>query len=191
MPEISKNAFLFELEEELLSFHLPRWLELPEESRLRHATLTYINDALSPILGVHEPLTGTMVQNYIKWGLLPRPENRRYSRKHISRLLVLAILKEVLPIQKIYRGIDLQTRLLSDAEAFDLFGRLLENALRRACRFLEQLNRGQEILELEGLKTGITGATLAFVCESFAFKLIAERLIENKGMTNILAEDRK
>lgn len=189
MPQKSKNVWLLERKEDLQSFRLPRWEELPAEGSLRLATLNYINAVLRPILSVHEPLTGTMVQNYIKWGLLPRPENRRYSRKHVARLFVLAILKEVLPIQMIHSGIVLQTRLLGDPEAYDLFGQLLENALRRASLFIDQLERGTEKVSLEGLETDIPGAVLAFVCESFAFKLIAEDLIENQGIAQLFTED--
>lgn len=188
MKESGKMAHTKERKEELLSFHLPRWSELPSENRLRQATLDYIGEVLRPLSGMREPLTGTMVQNYIKWGLLPRPEKRRYGRRHIARLIALAILKEVLPIQRIHSGMVLQTRLVSEMAAYDLFGSYLENALRRACRMFAQLDGGARTIELEGLRTGIHGATLAFICESFAFKLIAEHIIEEQGIARIQSQ---
>lgn len=43
-------------------------------------------------------LTGAMVNNYIKSGLLPRAKGKRYSREHIADLSVILRLKQVLSV---------------------------------------------------------------------------------------------
>ena len=44
-------------------------------------------------------LTSAMVNNYIKDGLLPRAEGKRYSRTHLAYLTAICALKQVLPVK--------------------------------------------------------------------------------------------
>ncbi|MCQ2386077.1 MAG: DUF1836 domain-containing protein, partial [Clostridia bacterium] len=45
-----------------------------------------------------EVITSSMVNNYVKLGYMPRPENKRYSRNQVAVLYMLCSLKSVLPI---------------------------------------------------------------------------------------------
>ncbi len=47
--------------------------------------------------------TGTMINNYTKAGVLPRPSNKRYSRRHVLTLIFIYLLKQNLSIPEIKR----------------------------------------------------------------------------------------
>lgn len=47
--------------------------------------------------------TGTMINNYTKAGVLPRPEKKRYSRRHVLTLIFIYLLKQNLTIPEIKR----------------------------------------------------------------------------------------
>ena len=46
-------------------------------------------------------LTKTMINNYAKAGILPRPDKKRYNRRHLITLTYIFLLKQVLSIQDI------------------------------------------------------------------------------------------
>lgn len=162
------------------AFHLPRWEELPAEPMMRKAFLDYIHDIFKPITD-REVLTGTMVQNYIKWGLVPRPLDRKYTRIHLAYAIVISILKEIIHLENIQLGAVMQTKLMTTAQAYDVFAGLLEDALKRQSKFLlEPVPINQEII-FEPLKCKLENLNLAYICEAYSFKLLGERFIELGG----------
>ena len=46
-------------------------------------------------------LTPSMINNYVKDRVLPRPDKKKYSREHLAMLTVVCLLKQVLSIQDI------------------------------------------------------------------------------------------
>ena len=48
-------------------------------------------------------LTASMINNYVKVKIIPAPQGKRYSRRHVAYLLLLCILKPVLPIAAIQK----------------------------------------------------------------------------------------
>ena len=50
--------------------------------------------------GDGELLTSAMVNNYIKDGMLPRAEGKRYSRVHLAYLTAICVLKQVLSVKE-------------------------------------------------------------------------------------------
>ncbi|MGI6090848.1 MAG: DUF1836 domain-containing protein [Saccharofermentanales bacterium] len=170
----------------LRDFHLPRWNELPTEEMLRQPMLDYIEQALVPLFPERAIITGTMVQNYIKWGLAPRPVNRKYRRIHFAYFIVLSIFKEIIPTQIVHTGINLQTRLMSIEQAYDSFCAQIEDSLRRATSFLLEPLPEDKLLIFDGLKVPLHKLNLAFICESLAFKLVAEMFIAEQGIMGAL-----
>jgi Domain of unknown function (DUF1836). len=50
-----------------------------------------------------------MVNNYVKNGLLPHPEKKRYTREHLAYLIAITFLKQVVSINDIEEGLAVQT----------------------------------------------------------------------------------
>lgn len=74
---------------------LPAWDDLPDLE-------LYMDQVLSLViryLGTDgKALTASMVNNYVKMGAVPAPRKKRYGRAHLSRLIVICVLKSVLPL---------------------------------------------------------------------------------------------
>ncbi len=68
-------------------------------------------------------LTPAMVNNYIKDGLLPRANGKRYGREHLAYLTAIALLKNVLPVKSIKLLLDAQ---IGGGSVEDFYGRFLE-----------------------------------------------------------------
>lgn len=80
-------------------------------------------------------LTGAMVNNYIKSGLLPRARGKRYSREHIADLGMIVRLKQVLSVTDTGELLGLARRESGDG-CYDRFCDVLHEC---ACELEEKL----------------------------------------------------
>ena len=76
-----------------------RWEELPDLALYMDQIVSYMPRQL-----IHfdqgETLTSAMVNNYIKDGLVPRADGKRYGPVHLGYLTAVCALKKVLPASR-------------------------------------------------------------------------------------------
>ena len=73
-----------EMMQDSTRLHLPRWDELPDISLYMDQVLSLINPHFQDTYGDSYLLTSTMVNNYVKLGVIPPPVKRRYGKEAIS-----------------------------------------------------------------------------------------------------------
>lgn len=97
------------MDNEVFNFRIPSWEEIPNIGLYLNQTVTILEDYLKPFICNNDEkvITNTMVNNYVKMGLLEAPVNKKYKREHISCLFVLCILKQVYSINDVKRLFDL------------------------------------------------------------------------------------
>ena len=86
--------------EKVIKHHLPRWNELPEIDLYLDQVVNYLEKYLGilNVNGDEKIITKTMINNYVKLGIMPAPEKKKYSKSHIAYLMVICILKQVYSI---------------------------------------------------------------------------------------------
>lgn len=134
---------LKEYEERLKMLHLPRYSELPDIELYMDQLIIYITRQLE-ILQVDNKenvITTAMVNNYVKSGVLAPTIKKKYSKNHIAYLLVVCVFKQIYPISKISRMIEIQTKIFQTDVAYDYFCQEFENALVNAFAMEEGLSR--------------------------------------------------
>ena len=78
------------------SIHLPRWEELPVIDLYIDQVVTLLEEWLDFIPHNDEKLiTKSMINNYVKHGIVDAPKKRRYTTTHIAYLIVVCIFKQV------------------------------------------------------------------------------------------------
>ena len=82
-----------------MHIELPAYDQIPNVGLYLEQVTKYLNGCLET-LGC-APLTGSMVSNYVKKGLLKNPVKKQYDREHLARLLVIAVSKTVLSMEEI------------------------------------------------------------------------------------------
>lgn len=97
----NKNAIY----EEISSFRLPRYKELPDMGLYLEQVVRYINSCLSP-LGCVE-ITPSMVSNYVKKGLVHNPVKKQYYAMHLAELLFVVLGKRVLSIENLGKMLEI------------------------------------------------------------------------------------
>ena len=109
-------------------FRLPRYQELPNMGLYLEQVTSYIADVLAP-LGCIE-ITGSMIRNYVKKGLVANPVQKRYYANQIAYLISVFVLKSVLPLENIQALFARQKRVYADQVAYDYLCMELENVLQ-------------------------------------------------------------
>ena len=113
--------------ESIRGFRLPRYAEIPTVGLYLEQTIRYINAHLAP-LGCME-LTGSMVSNYVKKGLIPAPIKKQYFPEQIGYLFFVAVAKNLMSMEHIDLLISLQRSSYTLPVAYDYMCLELENQL--------------------------------------------------------------
>jgi len=111
-------------------------------------------------------LTSAMVNNYIKDGLLPRAEGKRYSRVHLAYLTAICAMKQVLAVKD--AGLLAGGEQGDPKESYDAFCQALDRALKDTARRLDTQVGEAELPEL----------ALELALHSYADQLACQRVIE-------------
>ncbi len=85
------------------------WRELPDIQLYMDQVLSILGDRLRVYDGENKALTSSMINNYVKSGVISHPEKKRYTKDQLAQLIVICTLKQVLSIP------DIKT-LLSDCK---------------------------------------------------------------------------
>ena len=80
-----------------------KWDAIPDLGLYMDQTVSFVQEQMSGWMRQEnsDALTPSMINNYAKKGLIPRPEKRKYYRAHIALLLVIAFLKNTMSMDEI------------------------------------------------------------------------------------------
>lgn len=110
-------------------FRLPRYDELPNVGLYLEQATKYVNQCIRP-LGF-EDVTGSMIRNYVKQGLIANPVRKQYYAHHLARLIALALVKQVANldcVSSMFRILD-RHESYTEEIAYNYFCSELENVL--------------------------------------------------------------
>ena len=134
-PTILPDSYIqSDVSKNLRSFSLPLYRDLPNVPLYRDQVIAYINEKLAPLaLCIEQPvITPSMVNNYVKIGLIPAPQKKQYGREALARLIAICIFKQVLPISAVQSLFRIQ-RYSYDAEvAYNYVAAQLQLSLQSA-----------------------------------------------------------
>ncbi|MGN0695254.1 MAG: DUF1836 domain-containing protein [Oscillospiraceae bacterium] len=170
------------------SLRLPRWNDLPDLELYMDQVITLINKYIGPLSAdTDAPLTPSMINNYVKLDILPAPVKKKYSRIHISRLIMICVLKPILPIPLIGTLIDILLRSRSDEEMFNYFSEHYELAFARTNEIIREAF--SEISKSESDDESILSlAVMQAAAVSGGGKLLAEKAL-SELMNGVPVED--
>ncbi len=158
---------------DISNFHIPRWNELPNLDLYLDQTVTLLETYLQNYIGNKDEkiITKTMINNYVKAGLLKAPKKKKYKKTHIATLFVICTLKQIYSINDINELIHLAIKTTKINNAYDEFCIALEKAT--ALTFAgKQYTDDDNMTEEKYL--------LKNVVQSFANKLYVEKTFLHK-----------
>lgn len=118
--------------EALLDFHCPRYEEISDIGLYMDQVVRILEEALEvfAVDSEEKTITPSMVNNYVKQGIISPPVKKKYDRNHLAYLLVVCLLKRVYTMTEICRMIDVQIQSTPIEQAYNAFCIELERSLR-------------------------------------------------------------
>lgn len=123
MKQISKE----ELINSISAFALPKYNEIPNVGLYLEQASKYVSEFSVVLQG--GAVTGSMISNYVKQGLLSNPVKKQYDRDQIAYLIFISIAKMVLSMEDIKLLIEIQKESYEAKTAYNYFCSELENIL--------------------------------------------------------------
>ena len=111
----------------IADFKLPAYREIPDVGLYLEQTAKYISDYLAPLQD--QPVTGSMISNYVKKGLIPKPVRKLYNREQIAQLIFIATVKTVMSMDDLHIALAVQRRTYPCEIAYNYFRREFEQIL--------------------------------------------------------------
>ena len=101
------------------AFRLPSYQEIPDVGLYLEQTAKYISDCLAPVQDT--PVTGSMISNYVKKGLIAKPVRKQYNREQIAQLMFIAVAKMVLSMDDVHLMLTIQRQTYPSQVAYAYF----------------------------------------------------------------------
>ena len=153
---------------EKLSVERPAdWDSLPDIELYRDQVLGYMKRQHS-LQEEDVLLTGAMINNYIKSGLLPRTNGKKYTREHLVFLTAICSLKQILSVGETDELLKLQPTI-SDARGF------YEEYLTKTDRVF---NETAQQLDKNNTKEELAAIALQLALSSYAQKVTCEKILD-------------
>ena len=122
-------------------------------------------------------ITPSMINNYVKLGMVHKPDKKKYSREHIASLIVITILKQATAIGDIRLGIDTVLKSGDKAVCYDSFCDYVERSIQIVAQSVlvtEQEGENTEIhFSYNVNHTMITMAVCSFATKIFTSKMLS------------------
>ncbi|MBQ3424873.1 MAG: DUF1836 domain-containing protein [Clostridia bacterium] len=86
-------------------FSIVPWKLIPDLGLYMDQVVTFISSIYEPLYGedIHRYLSPSMINNYVKSKLIPRPVGKKYSRSQIALLTMIVALKQTCSMEEIRR----------------------------------------------------------------------------------------
>lgn len=123
--ERASSDTIKETVESVAKHKLPRWNELPDLDIYMDQVISLMARYFDGYPGGDDKgITSSMVNNYVKLGIMPAPKSKKYNREHLAHLIIICVLKTVMPIGQI--GQVISEKVGNDSSYESLYNRFCD-----------------------------------------------------------------
>ncbi len=171
---------LEQLKDKLAEERPVSWEEFPDIGLYKDQVVYYMHRQLIDFEGDGQ-ITSAMINNYIKDGLLPRADGKKYSREHLAGLTEICLLKQVLSVRDTGFLLNQELDKGDHEKVYSKIKTILDKALTKTS---EQIDPNWEIEDLSDM-------ALRLAISSYCDKLACERLLEIIRSKELSGEQKK
>ena len=143
------------------------WADLPDLQLYMDQVLSYLPRQHIGLTG-EDTLTSAMVNNYIKEGLLPRAEGKRYQKTHLAYLTAILALKPVLSVREMQTLLQAEQETQTPDARYAVFCEELDGAVESTAQVIDQGTEGEHTAQL----------VLRLALRSYAHQLACRNLLQ-------------
>lgn len=145
---------------------LNEWDRLPDLELYMDQVIGYMEKQLAVYgIGDAKTLTPSMINNYVKEGVIPRPEHKKYNRTHLAMLTMICAFKQIMPIADIKKLLDEQNAV-SMEQSYNSFCETQERALTEMAQAVSNAGEDER-----------TALAARLIAEAEARKIAAQYLL--------------
>lgn len=189
--EVTKS-YLDSIIEEVCTSEDIQISDIPKVEIYMEQLLSFLNDRLEPLKkDADKALTKTMINSYIKEGIVIQPRNKKYSKNHIILLILIYHLKNTISINEIHSLFapilnDINTREDDIISIEDIYGAFLDLKKDQYDEVSSHYNEKVQLIQNKILniedptnkdKAAMFLTILMLIAQANAAKRIAEKLI--------------
>ncbi len=160
----------------------PDWSDFPDIDLYMDQVISVLERYLAPFFPQEKCITSTMINNYVKHRLLPPPENKRYSRRHLARLFMICIFKRFVQLSEIQVILEFLVNEKGEEETYLLFKQEMEDAF-------QGVYEGKDFREKRSLSPA--EEALRYACVAFAAILKAREVFLAADFPPVVMEEEK
>ena len=140
------------------------WEQIPDLGLYMDQVVTFITRVYEPLYGadIHGYLSPSMINNYVKSRLIPRPTGKKYSREQIALLTMIVVLKQTCSMEDIRKL--LTCGAMRSAEGlYDAFCLQFTQVIRAMCGDTSSIVSPQSALDFAILASGYSAGCAALL----------------------------
>ena len=113
--------------------------DIPNIDLYMDQVITFISKQLEAFTNESDKIiTPSMINNYTKDGIIPRPVNKKYNKTHLTSILMMCVFKQILPINDITIFID-KAQEENISKQYDIFAEMQNDQVRKIAERLDQV----------------------------------------------------
>lgn len=113
----------------LESIKLPSRESLPNDGIYKEELLSYLSSILQGLEVVDKNIvTPSIVNNYVKSGYIDKPIKKKYYRSSIAQLIVISIFKQVITIDELVKGMNVEISTYGLEDGYENFKNIFNKA---------------------------------------------------------------
>ena len=177
--------------EDIVSFDLPKYRELPTVELYMEQVLKYINGLLSPVAREGEKqLTSFMVNNYVKAKMIDEPVKKKYSQEQIGYLIAICMMKPTVSMTDLALLLELTQGISSDKKRLFAFWSTMEKSILSMnatkmkgkvddiiARYEKEVTENPEQAE-ENLTNALGFYALRLAIQAQSYKLLSDHILD-------------
>jgi hypothetical protein len=157
------------------TYSLPTWEMLPDMELYMDQVISLVNRYLSliPQDETDPVITASAVNNYVRLRMMPAPERKRYSRRHMACVIMICALKQSLTLAEIQR---ILPRDMSEENVRQVYNDFAARMTATSALFINQVESiAQQVLSPED-EYGCESLILHSAVSSVLYKLLTAKL---------------
>ncbi len=138
------------------------WEQIPDLGLYMDQIVTFITRVYEPLYGqdIHNYVSPSMINNYVKSKLIPRPSGKKYSREQIALLTMIIALKQTSSMEDIRRMLALgEGETVEDL--YGVFCQRFSHVIRSMCGDTEAPEPPKSALDFAILASGYSAGCAA------------------------------
>lgn len=170
--------------DQIKNYDFLRWENMPDIELYMDQVISYMERQVASFKVTQEEkiITPSMINNYIKDGIVPKTVKKKYSKEHLAILSIVCILKQILPIQDLDKLIKVLVPANNIETIYGEFCDIQQDAIESMC---------EEMVRNASIEGDSSREELCLLAIRLAVGANAARIASQKIIASLSSQDRE